>query len=369
MIYLYELFSLDNEQLDWNKKINHLNVKDIFYSSEYCSLYKEEQDGKAYLFVFQNDDGREVYYCFFKREVNDLPFMKEDSFPNKWYDIITVAYGYGGPLTECSDEALMKNFRRAFEDYCQKENIITEFIRFHPLLQNQKYLKERMEVIYDRETVYIDLSKTEEEIFQQYHKNHQRNVKKALKNELEFRVFHGEEALLMVGDFYDLYKQTMDKLNAAAFAYFSPQYIHELLTKLRNKAFIGAVFYQGRMIAAALCMYEAGSLHYHLGCSDQQFLPLGTNVFLLHNIALYGKSILCRSFHLGGGHVGRDSLFQFKYRFNPTGTLAFFIGKKIHHAEKYEILQQQWENFYRMKREKHFFPAYRYVPKNIIVEI
>ncbi|MDF2787340.1 MAG: hypothetical protein K0S80_438 [Neobacillus sp.] len=355
---MYEVISFEDVP-KWEKKMNELSKKDVFYRLCYSKLYQEIGDGDPYLFFFENEQGQKLCYSFLKRKLNKLPFLSEDLEGAALYDIITPSYGYGGPLYDHADYPLIQQFRREFEDYCKEENIITEFIRFHPLLQNQRYMENFLEVSYDRETVYVDLTKSQDELISDYHKNHKRNVTKAIKNNLEFRVFRGSQIEEQLKTFYEMYSETMDKLNASDYSYFSSDYLQNLVSGFEDHSIMGAVFYKDKMVAAALCMYDGGTLHYHLGCSKQKFLNLGTSIFMLHNIALWGKENGLQSFHLGGGHIGRDSLFQFKHRFNIKGTLDFYIGKKVHNPEIYKTLIGKWEEYYLKPSNNYFFPAYR----------
>lgn len=364
---MYEVISYKDRER-WEQRIREITKKDVFYCHSYSSLYQKMGDGDPHLFYFYNGKGNKLCYTFLKRRINELPFRisKTDV---ELFDIITPSYGYGGPLYDVEDMDLIREFRREFEQYCKKENIITEFIRFHPLLQNQRGMDHMMEITYDRETVFFDLRKSEDEIFNQYHKNHKRNVLKAQKNNLEFKVFASEEKYKHLEEFYQLYKETMDKLNASAYSYFSVEYLKNLLGGFEQNSIIGAVFHHNKMVAAAICMYEGNTIHYHLGCSKKEFLNLGTTIFLLHHIALWGKEIGMYAFHLGGGHIGRDSLFQFKHRFNPKGTLDFYVGKKVHLPEFYQKLNQEWEQYYLIPSQEKFFPAYRYHRKKDHVPI
>ncbi|WP_040203786.1 GNAT family N-acetyltransferase [Neobacillus jeddahensis] len=362
---MYEVISYNQKSL-WEERLNQLSKTDIFYHPSYSNLYQRFGDGAPYLFFYEDESGNKVGYVFLKRKIDLLPFVQDEQLDIELYDIITPSYGYGGPLGNIDDDQYLRQFRKEFEEYCQKEHIICEFNRFHPLLQNYQWMDRYMDVAYDRETVFIDLTKDESEIFNQYHKNHKRNVNKALKNKLAFKTFQSEEASKIVNDFYQLYKETMDKLHASAYSYFSEKYLISLLTDLSNNSVIGSVYFEGRMIGAALCMYDGHSLHYHLGCSQKQFLNLGGNIYLLHQMALWGKQMGLNKFHLGGGHIGRDSLFQYKYRFNPNGLLHFYIGKKVHNAQTYNWLIEKWEKYYGESADLNFFPAYRNKPQKTI---
>lgn len=359
---MYEVISYKDRER-WEQRISEISKKDIFYRHSYPSLYQKMGDGDPYLFYYDDGKGNKLCYTFLKRRINELPFLLGRKIEENFFDIITPPYGYGGPLYDVEDKELIRQFRSEFEHYCQKENIITEFIRFHPLLQNQRGMDHLMEITYDRETIFFDLRKSENEIFNLYHKNHKRNVLKAQKHNLEFKVFTSEDRYEHLEEFYQLYKETMDKLNASPYSYFSIKYLQNLLSGYLHNSIIGAVFHDDKMVAAGICMYEGDSIHYHLGCSKKESLNLGSTIFLLHHLAFWGKENGMNSFHLGGGHCGRDSLFQFKYRFNPKGTLDFFIGKKVHLPEIYQMLIQEWEQYYLIPSHEKFFPAYRYYLK------
>ena len=247
--------------------------------------------------------------------------------------------------------------------------LLVNLLRFHPVYKNHLFLTNTntMDVFFDRETIYIDLQRSEEEIMKQYHKNHKRNLKKALKHPLEFKLFTKEEALKQVDKFYHLYKETMNKLSASEYSYFSTDYLESLLSQLDYNSMISAAFLEGKMVSAALCMFTGNVLHYHLGCSKKEFLHLGVNVFLFHHIAMWAKKQGFHVFHLGGGHVGRDSLFQFKHRFHSMGILDFYIGRKIHHQSTYDVLVSSWEKYYVQQTTSGFFPAYRMKPLDKIL--
>lgn len=352
---MYKVISYNNKY-EWDKEMEQMKLKDVHYFHSYCELYYKNGDGDPCLFVFSNQKGDRICYAFLKRRI-DLPFVQEEL-----YDIITLL-GFGGPLYDRADDQIIKDFRNEFENYCEKEKIVSEFTRFNPMLGNERYLEELMDLKNDREMIYIDLNNTEECIFNNYHIKHRQSIKKAVKNELEFRIFSKNEAMEQVNLFYELYKETMDRVNATPYYYFSLDYFKNFLTGLYNNSILAAVFLKGNMIAAAVCMYEGGFLHYHLACSKKDYVHLGANIFLVHKIALWGKKNSCHSFFLGGGHVGRDTLFKFKHRFNLQGNLHFYVGKKIHLPDKYFELIDQWEKYYSQAASKTFFPAYRPVSR------
>ncbi|MGZ3458349.1 MAG: lipid II:glycine glycyltransferase FemX [Archangium sp.] len=337
--------------------------QDVYYRHAYAELCHCMGDGEPFLFVYEDGAGNRVCYAFIRRPLQALPFVDGARLEGDWYDIITPTYGYGGPLCAEPREQVLRAFRAEFEAYCRGANIVSEFVRFHPVLGNHRLLGEAMDITYDRETLFIDLTPSEEELFARCHPNHQRNIRKALKHGLEFRVLVAHEALPHLEEFYRLYRTTMLKVGSLPYCYFSMEYLERLFSRFGPGALLGAVFLDGRMISAALCLREGDTLVYHLGASEEASLHLGPNVFQFHHLSLWARRNGLRVFHLGGGHRGRDSLFQFKHRFNPEGTLEFHIGRKVHQPEVYARLVESWQRYHAQEIPASFFPAYRAPPE------
>ncbi|MBM7662848.1 hypothetical protein JOC85_003659 [Bacillus mesophilus] len=348
----YVLSSKNKEK--WQKELKDCGVTDLYFELDYCLLYTQLGDGEPYLFVYEQA-GEKIVYPFLKRELSSLPFVDKNE---KYFDIITP-YGYGGPLGSLSKE-MVEGFRKAFEEYCKQEKIITEFVRFNPLIQNQVHHETCMEVLHIRDTVYIDLEQNEDHFFKNLHKNHRRNTVKAIKNGLTTRILQGTDAVAEIPTFLELYYQTMDKNNASEYYYFPSNYFHQLFKHFPNNSMITIVYNQETPIAAAIFFYQGEFLHYHLGGSNQDYMYLGANNLLFYQATLWGMKQRFKKLHLGGGYSGDDSLFQYKKRFNSQGILDFYIGKKIHNEEKYNNLITSWKEYYAKKEyNPNFFPVYR----------
>jgi GNAT acetyltransferase-like protein len=348
-----------SEPESWEHAYTQSSRKDVYYRHAYAELCHCMGDGDPFLFVYEDGGGNTVCYAFIRRPLKALPFAANAQLEGDWYDIVSPTYGLGGPLYAEVHEQVLHAFRAEFDAYCREANIVSEFVRFHPLLHNHRLLGGRMEIVFVRETIFIDLTRTEEELFARYHLSHQRSIRKALRHGLEFRVLSGTDARQQLEVFYRLYRETMDKVGAAPYYYFSTEYLERLFSRFGPDALLGAVFLKGRMISAALCLREGDTLIYHLGASETASLHLGMNVFQFHQLAVWARRQGLRTFFLGGGHRGRDSLFQFKHRFNPEGTLDAHNGKKVHHPEAYERLAGCWKRHYAREFPEPYFPAYR----------
>ncbi|NLM45162.1 MAG: GNAT family N-acetyltransferase, partial [Clostridiales bacterium] len=117
---------------------------DIYFEPDYGKLYEKMENGKCEIFEYTCELGT-VYHMFIKREIE----TKVDD--TVWYDLITP-YGYGGPIIKrCEagkENALVNEFGHAFAQYCKENNIVSEFIRFHPVIKNSELFKDIYDVIY-----------------------------------------------------------------------------------------------------------------------------------------------------------------------------------------------------------------------------
>jgi len=68
---------------------------------------------------------------------------------------IQSPYGYGGPVASTADGEFLAEAWVSFRQWCKENNVLAEFIRFHPLLENWCYY--HGESFEDRQTVWIAL--------------------------------------------------------------------------------------------------------------------------------------------------------------------------------------------------------------------
>ena len=323
--------------------------KDIYFQEAYVKLYE--------------DDANEAM-CYVCREGNHillLPFLRREFFYDGHvnYDFET-AYGYGGPIANTSDPVFIQQALRAFRDYGEKNNYIAGFVRFHPLLKNWSFYETIGTVVDDRKTVAIDLTLPEERIWtEEIHTQNRNVIRKGLKNGLSFIV---DADFQYLEDFLRLYQMTMQKLSADEFYFFKRTYYEQFVNDLKDR-FLGVVFHDQKIVAAALFFYSEIYGHYHLSGSDAGALSLSPNNFLLYQAALELKRRGVQQFHLGGGTTSdeNDSLLKFKGRFSQQ-RYQFSIGKTVFNPSLYKRLCEEWEEKFPEKKEKyrHFLLKYKY---------
>lgn len=316
-------------------------LNDIYFTDNYIKIYEDNNEGKLETFNFEGKYGKCIYK-YLKREIKG----------ENYFDIST-AYGYGGPLfleyKEENLEKLVEEYRVAFEKYCIENKIVSEFIRFHPLIENHRFMEKHMDVEYLRDTVYVDLS-NKDDILKNMKPGCRTAVRKAIKNNLIVE----ESKDLDV--FIDLYRKTMIKNNAKEYYFFNDKFFENTIKYLGEQAKIFNVVKDDKVISSVIIIYYKDYIHYHFIGSDQEYSSYRPANLLIYEISLWGHDIGAKYFHLGGGYTGNDdSLFRFKKTFNPSGIKQFYIGKKIHIDDVYQRLVDKSNS----NKESNYFPLYR----------
>lgn len=325
---------------EWNRLINNLPIEqqDIYYTPEYYSLYENYGDGKAQCFVFE-ENGELALYPFLINSVNKLGYQLDDEY----FDI-QGAYGYNGVVSSTYSPDFINSFHNHFKNYCINNNIIAEFTRFHPILKNESF-SFNMNVIEDRKTVLLDITKDYDFIWKNCYSSINRNmIRKALKKNISISISDIESDYI---DFFDIYELTMQNIGAEEYYFFSENYFKHIKTHLQNNHRLIIAKIDDKIICAMILMFNGKYAHYHLSARLKEFSNTGVNNLILNEAIKIAKSEGCSFFHFGGGSstLQNDSLLKFKSNFSKEKR-DFYIGKKIHNSEIYTTIINQWMQKY-----------------------
>ena len=221
----FEVLSLKDKK-EWSALLSKLPIEqqDIYFTPEYYELYENNGDGEANCFIYEKD-GNIAIYPFLKNSINKLGY----SLNNEYYDI-QGAYGYNGMLSSTDDTTFLEDFWKTFDQYCKDNNIVAEFTRFHPILKNYKLGEGHYNIIFDRKTVFIDLTQSEDEIFAGFKKSTRKHIQKA-SQKIEIRKAEYTEE--NVDTFVRIYVENMEKVNSIPYLFFSKQHFLNMF-KLDN---------------------------------------------------------------------------------------------------------------------------------------
>lgn len=350
----YKILSLEDAK-EWSNLLGRLPTvqQDVYYTPEYYSLYEKLGDGNAFCFVYE-EAGELAIYPFLKNKINNLRF----NLDRDYYDI-QGAYGYNGVASNRYDIEFINAFYKVFSKYALESNIIAEFTRFHPLLQNKTFSENHMSVCFDRHTIYLDLNKPIEEIYKSFQRTTRKQIKRGTSNhKIDVKIDYSD---FDTETFYSVYDETMTRVNSIDYLYFNKNYFEELAHKIPTIMF--SAFIKDEMIASIICMVGKQFLHGHLGGAKTDYLSYSPYSILYYEIIKEAKKNQFQKVHFGGGSsaLPNDTLLQFKLNFSNTKA-EFFIGKKIYNQQIYDKVIEQWSIKFpeRTEQYKNMLLKYRY---------
>lgn len=332
----------------WDEIVRSFKDYDTYWLSGYVKAFEIHGDGMSLLFYFDNGNTRGINVVM-KRDIGKCKEFEGEIPEGKLFDFATP-YGYGGWIIEGEETS---DLFATYEKWCFDNNVVSEFVRFHPVVGNDVNCCESYEVIRLGQTVTMDLE-SPEVIWGNITSKNRNVIRKAQKNGV--KIYYGRYPEIYKC-FRDIYNATMDKDNATEYYYFKDEFYESLLNDLPQSAQIFYAVYEERVIAASIMIASNKKMNYHLSGSVREYANLAPTNLLLYEAALWGYSNGYETLYLGGGvGSGEDSLFKFKKAFYRGEDLkTFCIGKKIFNKEKYEELVTLREKL----PESNFFPKYR----------
>lgn len=345
---MLKVLNLDHS-IQWDDIVKSFKNYDVYYLSGYVKGFQLHGDGRPLLFFFDNGTIKGINVVM-KRDISLCDFFKAQLPKNTYFDFSTP-YGYGGWIIEGEGD-----YNPLFESYnlwCRENNVISEFVRFHPITNNYLFCENHYEVVPLSNTVSMDLDSTET-IWTNITSKNRNMIRKAQKNSLT--VLKGKTSELF-NAFQQIYNSTMDKDNAKEYYYFDDEFYQSILTDLQDNFQIFYTVTKDNDIAAcAIMLYANGKMSYHLSGSKREYQSLAPTNLLLYEAAVWGSKNGYKTFHLGGGFgSGDDSLLAFKKAFYRGDLCTFHIGKKIFNPELYNKLVDMRDG----DIPDNFFPKYR----------
>jgi hypothetical protein len=315
--------------------------KDIYYSNSYISLYLKENE-EIFEFIYEEDND------FFINKAIKRPILKIGNLNvnGSFYDLET-AYGYGGFYTNSDNMNFLKRAMEKYEKKCQQENIIAEFIRFHPFNNFPLKYPNLLDFnLYDRDIIIKVL---DQDILKSYNSK-VRNIIKRATEKVDIKESDN------LDKFIEIYNQTMKKNNADDFYFFSRKYYEQLIQNPNIKLY--EVLYKSKVIAMGFFMFGEFIAHYHLSANTFLSYKLNANYALLNYAFNEAKKRGISYFLLGGGTttLKEDTLFKFKKKFSKE-LKPFYISGKVYNEKIYNEYIQLWQQ--QTKQNIKYFLKYR----------
>lgn len=333
----------------WREALELLPAKDLTHHLEFSAIYQEKGDGVAEAALFQME-GMTVLYPYIRRSLADLEGGEGV------YDI-TTPYGYGGYIHNAPNPTaarrLLTAFRRRLEAHCRDTAIVSEFIRFHPLMQNQEGSEDLLDRVFlHQHNVVMDLTLDDNERLFSYRESYRRCIQKALEAGLEVRL---SDSTVDGSEVAALYTETMRRHRQTGYLNFQPEFFTILFNRLPENALLFTVRGGDILAAVGIFLRYGDNLEYFLSASDERMLSRHPNHLMLHHVGCWARGEGLMRLHLGGG---RPSLQFFKRGFG-NNVAPYYVGEHVHDRRAYAGLTDALRRRFPNAGSSGFFPAYR----------
>jgi len=320
---------------------------EINFTEPYGRLYETIEDGELEFFNFKNKYGK-VKNMFIKRKI---PFDLDNKV---FFDIVTP-YGYGGPVIQetTNEKKLLEGYFEAFSDYCQKNDIITEFIRFD-LFENTQV----------RDQFYGDVTLVGKNIVRDLNLPMTKDVRKSNLKNAELAKKSGIKIISdktgeYIDDFLDVYYSTMERTGADDYYYFKKPFFEQIHETMKDQFIYFHAVMDDKVISTALILigkeksfaFLAGTLGEYYDYHPEALVELTTIQWL--------KDKGLAKYIIGGGHEGEDGIYLHKKGYARNGDYPFYVGKKVHDPIIYKKLINLRKTIGDFDGETSFFPKYR----------
>lgn len=297
------------EDQRWSTHLGNADA-DFYHLPTYASLCAAWDKGEAAALFAEEGE----HSLLVPMVVRSLPAaLTQGDVPEGLRDAISP-YGYPGVLASrgASDDFVAE----ALEDLVvllKEKQIVTLFTRLHGFSSpSDELLRTCGDLVEHGETVSIDLTQSEDDLWSQTRSNHRRGINKAMRLGHSVRMDSSK-----LDDFHACYLETMGRVSATEYYLFDRTYMAHLLELLGDHGHLAVVEIEGEVACAGLFTTFGGCVQYHLGGTRDAALEHSPMKVLFHFVRSWAKERGERVFHLGGGAGSKeDPLFHFKEGFS-----------------------------------------------------
>lgn len=308
----------------WQQILELFNLKDIYYAPEYVLSALKLDPGEAMFFYYIDEDGHgEVVYPFIKRQL-----MENGSL---FYDI-TTPFGYGGPALRNNTDAqkLASNFLRVFGDYCKAENIVAEYIRFHPVLNNAEFFSKHLDLISVSDTYTLQLNAYLSE-------SDQAGADRVNGADASGLTFKKLGTVKHMFDFLVLYYSTVRQSEETdSYYFFTNDYFESLVSALGPELHLFGAYKDNKLLTASYVLTKGETIYHHLSGKSEGADLEEAETMLVNSIAEWGAYNGFQYFHLAGKQPGylaaADVNVNKPYAVSSS---PFFIARLVHDPDAY----------------------------------
>ncbi len=263
--------------------------------------------------------------------------------PDSPYADLETPWGYGGPLAKNSKT--LANGLRQWSESRKKDGHIAEFVRIHPFINPAPYQDIFDHLVFDRETVLVDLQVSSEDRLSGYDRTARRRIRRA-GEALTIRPLGPKDA----GLFQFLLDEGLSHNKAGVRYFFDTSYFKRLLSADWADGWAAEA---NGVASAVLCAVHGGGIAHTLHSGgDSQSRQLNASYLLHHHAIEHYAANGIKWMHLGGGRTNNpdDALLDFKSKFSPLKA-NFYVGGMIHDRDAFAALGGRKGTFFLSYRQ------------------
>lgn len=339
---------------------------EFYHWPAYVQLEAERMGGEAAALWVGRREGAWLLPVVL-RSVADVPGVKPPA--GRWRDAVTP-YGYPHPLSwveERDEGEFLERALAALQPFLRRHDVVAVFARCSPLRRLAPAHARHGRVIEHGPCYWIDLSQGIAALNAQMRSRYRSYLNALGREGVSARWVSVADHL---PSFTRLYYATMDRVGAAAWYYFEPDYFTGLARVLGRELHLCSVEAAERPLAQGLFASTDGVVQYLFsGAEDGAGQPHATKLMIVF-VRDWAKSAGLQVFHLGGGIGARDdALSQFKRGFTRHWS-PFRTWRWVVDEERYADLVAGWEGAAGVEADsiEGYFPAYRKVAPRVDAE-
>jgi len=321
-------------------------MKSIFKDERWGILQEEKEQGKAITYIFEKN-GLKIIYPFIKRKAGIVGGAQ-------YFDIVTPRGRCGpyidGDETLCTEE-IIAAFDAAFNQYCQKELIVAEYVQFCPFENQSHYFSSIYNLIKYNGQIYCN-DLTIDFFNLEYSKKTRQHIRSAEGNGVEVVI---DPTPASIDTFLTLYKFTESKHHASEYYRFDKHYLERHFEIMPENIFFANAIYENKTIIS--CFHILGEdvvLAAFIGI-DPNYLFLRAQDLVLYKAALYGAEKGRKRYDMDRAGDGTSlAAYKEKHVAKSNKKYPYDLGTKIRNQEIYDALVMQAGG-----PREGYFPAYR----------
>lgn len=348
-----DILPLEERGAEWDAALDELapRQRDAYFTSGYLRLWQRRGEGTALGAVYRDREGL-VLYPFLLRDLATVDYLGTE-FAGL-FDV-TSPMGYGGPLVRhMTREDTLAAFRAEIDDWCHANAVVSEFIRFHPLLETRLGMERHLEIEEAGRVVWSRLDVGSCTLIETLSAAARRNIRRARESGVTCQVETGAEAY---DRFADLYLENALRRKALPTYRFDRAHFHALRELVGPGQVLFGARYSGELIAAALFLRGADLVHFHALGVDRAHAALRPTTLLFFAAMQWACGTGATAFNLGGSYRGDDEFYRFKMGLSQHQAPRR-VGRAIHLFEPYARAEERRDEQGEIL-DCQYFPAYR----------